>query len=256
MRSYAVSEISDMGRAQTTRKLCASERVACRCFPSVIHLRTFGLAVLLCGIYASAFPRGSSEEKATATASVLIDATRVEGAISTMLYGQFDEFMYEGVKFGLHAEMIRDRSFEDAPDATGLPRYWERDPDDRNDDSAVHFHWDDSVSYLASRSFTSKNGDHSLRVTIDNDDGQRRGIRQGSFPVRQGLPYRGYLWLKTGGFEGRVMVALEADWTGGEPYASAEIHPTSGDWKSYTYPSRREIAQFRRQGRLFDRSWR
>jgi folate-dependent phosphoribosylglycinamide formyltransferase PurN len=30
----------------------------------------------------------------------------------------------------------------------------------------------------------------------------------------------------------------------------------SGDWKSYTYPSRREIAQFRRQGLLFDRSWR
>jgi len=55
-----------------------------------------------------------------------------------MLYGQFDEFMYEGVKFGLHAEMIRDRSFEDAPNASGLPRYWERDPDDRNDDSAVH----------------------------------------------------------------------------------------------------------------------
>src|SRR2546430_3764507 len=104
-----------------------------------------GLALLLCGIYASAFPRGSSEEKATATASVLIDATRVEGAISTMLYGQFDEFMFEGVKRGLTAELIRGRSFEEPPSAIGLPRDWERYPDDRNDDPILHFRWDPSV---------------------------------------------------------------------------------------------------------------
>ena len=30
----------------------------------------------------------------------------------------------------------------------------------------------------------------------------------------------------------------------------------SGEWKSYTYPSKRQIAQFRRQGLLFDRTWR
>ena len=171
----------------------------------------------------------------SAPASITIQADKVEGHVSSTLYGQFDEFMYEGVKFGLHAEMIRDRSVEDAPNAIGLPRYWERDPDDRNDDSALHFHWDDSVSYPPSRGFTSESVEHSLRISIDTNDNQRRGIRQASLPVRQGLPYRGYLWVKTSGFEGHVTVALEADWTGGERYASAEIQQISGDWKSYPF---------------------
>jgi len=90
-----------------------------------------------------------------AAASITILADKVEGRVSPTLYGQFDEFMYEAVKFGLNAEMVRDRGFEELPNAIGLPRYWERDPDDRNDDSALHFHWDDSVAYPASRSFTS-----------------------------------------------------------------------------------------------------
>jgi alpha-N-arabinofuranosidase len=221
-----------MGRARSTRELCASERMACRGRRSVIQSRAFALALI---VGALTWAGTASAAETSAAASITIQADKVEGHVSPMLYGQFDEFMYEGVKFGLHAEMIRDRSFEDAPNASGLPRYWERDPDDRNDDSAVHFYWDNSVSYPASRSFKSENGDHSLRVTIDNDDGQRRGIRQGSLPVRQGLPYHGYLWLKTSGFEGGVTVALEADWTGGERYSSAEIRPVSGDWKSYPF---------------------
>ena len=170
-----------------------------------------------------------------AKAAITIQADKIDGHVSPMLYGQFDEFMYEGVKFGLHAEMIRDRGFEDAPNAIGLPRDWERDPDDRNDDAALHFHWDDSVYYPPSHGFTSEKIEHSLRVSIDGDDGQRRGIRQSGFPIRQGVSYRGYLWLKTASFEGHVTVALEADQTGGERYASAEIHPISGDWKGYEF---------------------
>jgi len=256
MRSCAVSEISDMGRAQTTRELCASVLVACRRHPSVIHLRTFALALIV-GVLTMAGTASAAEK--SAAAGITIQADKVEGHVSPMLYGQFDEFMYEGVKFGLHAEMIRDRSFEDAPNAIGLPRYWERDPDDRNDDTAVHFHWDDSVSYPASRSFTSESVDHSLRVSIDNDDGQRRGIRQSNFPVRRGLPYHGYLWLKTTGFEGHVTVALEADWTGGERYASGEIQQISGDWKSYPFtltpaksdPVAKLVILFQGRGRLW-----
>ena len=34
-----------------------------------------------------------------------IDASAVDGRISPLLYGQFIEFMFEGVKYGLHAEM-------------------------------------------------------------------------------------------------------------------------------------------------------
>ena len=227
------------------------------CCPAVIRSRTFSLLFAIATLTTMAATVSAADK--SATASITIQADRVEGHVSPTLYGQFDEFMYEGVKFGLHAEMIRDRSFEEAPNAIGLPRYWERDPDDRNDDSALHFHWDDSVSYPASHNFTSESVDHSLRVTIDNDDNQRRGIRQGSLPVRQGVPYRGYLWLKTAGFEGHVTVALEANWTSGERYASAEIQQISGDWKSYPFtltptksdPLAKLVILFQGRGRLW-----
>ena len=76
------------------------------------------------------------------TATLEIDANKVENTLSPTLYGQFAEFMFEDIKGGLSAELIRDRGFDEQPNALGLPRYWERDPDDRNDDSALHFTWD------------------------------------------------------------------------------------------------------------------
>ena len=44
---------------------------------------------------------------------------KVEGRISPLLYGQFIEFMYEGIKRGLHAELIRNRGFEESANAIG-----------------------------------------------------------------------------------------------------------------------------------------
>jgi len=62
--------------------------------------------------------------QANQPASITIDARKVENRISPLLYGQFMEFMFEGIKRGLHAELILDRSFEDAPNVIGLPRNW------------------------------------------------------------------------------------------------------------------------------------
>ena len=59
-------------------------------------------------------------------ARVVIDATRVEAQISPMLYGQFAEMMFGGVKRGIQSELLLDRGFEESPNAIGLPRYWER----------------------------------------------------------------------------------------------------------------------------------
>src|SRR5262245_30070700 len=106
----------------------------------------------------------SQSLQAVATATVDIDATLVENRISPLLYGQFVEFMYEGIKGGLHAELIRNRGFDSSAfakatadksfaeasadkspaKATGdkasvLPRYWERYPDDRIDDYGITF---------------------------------------------------------------------------------------------------------------------
>ena len=179
--------------------------------------------------------RGGAIAQTGTTATLTIDAAKIENVISPTLYGQFAEFMFQDIKSGLSAELVRDRGFDESPDALGLPRHWERDPDDRNDDGAMQFAWD-------SRVYTPVDGDantlatqHSLRVDIQHDEGQRRGIRQGWIPVREGIEYHGYLWLKGTDYNGSVTVALEADETGGEQYASATLADISGDWKQYPF---------------------
>jgi hypothetical protein len=59
----------------------------------------------------------------TDEARIIVDAARVEGQIDTRLYGQFVEFMFEGVKGGLAAELLRNRGFEEAANRIGLSRY-------------------------------------------------------------------------------------------------------------------------------------
>src|SRR4030081_1531045 len=54
-----------------------------------------------------------------ASARITIDAAKSEGEISPTLYGQFDEFMFQGVKGGLSAELVRDRSFDGVPNSIG-----------------------------------------------------------------------------------------------------------------------------------------
>lgn len=172
------------------------------------------------------------------TASVTIDAGRAEGHISPLLYGQFMEFMFEDIKGGLFAELLRNRGFEEAPNAIGLSRDWDRYPDDRNDDFALNFHWDDAAAYPA----PGKSGDgslqHSTRIDVGPGVIPRHGLYQGRVPVRAGLSYRGYLWLKTTGYTGRIKLSLEADQTDGEVYAEAHVDNVSGDWRQYAFTLR------------------
>lgn len=175
------------------------------------------------------------------TARVVVDAARVEGEISPLLYGQFAEFMFEGVKGGLSAELLRDRGFEDAPSSIGLSRYWERYPDDRNDDYGVGFAWDDSVFYPVEHPrFDTVPAQHSLRVDLGDGVIERHGVFQSRIPVRAGIEYRGYLWLRTTGYQGPVVVSLEEDITGGRVYAEDRIPEVSGDWKRYEFALRPE----------------
>jgi len=193
------------------------------------------LALVLCAHLLSHSVLRAQSRGDSLPASINIRADQVEGQISPLLYGQFDEFMFEGVKRGLTAELIRDRSFNETPNAIGLPRYWEREPDDRNDDPGLHFGWDDAVYYPTRHDFAEERAEHSLRVDLSAQDGQRRGIHQSGVLIRRGIAYRGYLWIKTDGFAARVDVGLEADRPRGESYASAEINDVSGDWKKYEF---------------------
>jgi alpha-N-arabinofuranosidase len=203
------------------------------------HLRRVLLpALLLCLVAAQANPAAAQ----AGAARVRVDAHRVEGRVSPLLYGHFMEFMYEGIKGGLHAELIRNRSFEEQPNATGLSRYWERYPDDRDDDYGLAFAWDAANPYPPARKklveLKEKTAEeHSLRVEAGDGVIPRHGFYQPRVPVRAGAEYRGYLWMKTAGYEGRVTVSLESDATE-EVYSEADIRNVSGDWRKYEFTLR------------------
>jgi alpha-N-arabinofuranosidase len=175
--------------------------------------------------------------EAAAQARILVDANRVESQLSPLLYGQFLEFMFEGIKGGLSAELIRDRGFDELPNALGLPRDWNRYPDDRNDDYGLAFVRDDSLAYPASvEHFDRPPAQHSLRVSAGRGVVERHGIFQSRIPVRAGVGYRGYVWLRTTAYEGRVLVAVEQDVVGGRVYAESAIPSVrAGDWRRYNF---------------------
>jgi alpha-N-arabinofuranosidase len=185
-------------------------------------------------------PLAGGSQSAPARARVVVDAGRVEAEISPLLYGQFLEFMFEGIKGGLSAELLRDRGFDEAPNAIGLPRNWERYPDDRNDDYGLAFRWDDSVAYPASAEYFERPPvQHALRVDAGRGVVERHGVYQPRIPVRAAVAYRGYLWLKTTGYDGRVVVALEQDVVGGTTYAETEIRDVrAGDWRKHEFTLR------------------
>jgi alpha-N-arabinofuranosidase len=199
-------------------------------------VRSSHLVLPVVALALAASPSGQADDQAT----VAIDAATVENHISPRLYGQFAEFMYQNIKFGLHAELLRDRGFEEPANAIGLPRYWERDPDDRDDDPAIHFRWDDSAPYPPARTPGQSEIEHSLRIDLSVRDGQRRGIHEGAVPVRAGIEYRGSVWLRTWDFSGHVTAALEQDRTGGEAYASADVGgiTSDGSWRQYRFTLR------------------
>ena len=169
------------------------------------------------------------------TVDIEIDATSAEGRISPLLYGQFIEFMFEGVKYGLHAEVLRDRGFEDAASQAGLSPSWKRYPDDRDDDYALLARRDDDMAYPDTQRSDGTTGGHSLRVDLKQGVVERHGVYQARVPIRQGIEYRGYLWMKTRAFAGAVTIALEADIDGGRVYDETRIAKTDGDWTRYTF---------------------
>ena len=92
--------------------------------------------------------------------------------------------MYEGVKGGLSAELLRNRGFEEAANAIGLSRHWERYPDDRNDDYGLSFAWDDAVAYPVSARATSTRSPSSTRFGWTLSDGivERHGLLPAAHP--------------------------------------------------------------------------
>jgi alpha-L-arabinofuranosidase len=196
------------------------------------------LACALAGVTAAQVPAPPAAQPA-ADAAIAVDAASVENRISPRLYGQFAEFMFESIKFGMHAELLRNRGFEEAADSIGLPRHWERDPDNRNED-LVRFRRDDSASYPPRRSFQDHQVEHSLRIDLPARDGRRRGVHQPRLPIRGGTEYHGSFWLRSSTYAGEVGVALEPDRTDAEAYATASLGvvESDGEWRQYRFTLR------------------
>jgi alpha-N-arabinofuranosidase len=197
--------------------------------------RQLSAVILICAAtVASVFPQAPLQ------GSITIDARKVENQISPLLYGQFIEYMFEGVKYGLHAELLRDRGFEESPNSVGLPRYWSRYPDDRADDYALTFHWDGSVSYPPRRKFEidtqeHPTPEHSLRMDVGAGVVTRHGLFQDDIPLRTGLTYHASIWLKTENFSGSVTLALEPAARPGVVYAAATINEIKAEWQKYDF---------------------
>ena len=199
-----------------------------RALPALRH--GIGCAVLVAAAAVAAQPAARRPLSAT----IEIDVSAPEGRISPMLYGQFVEFMFEGIKSGLHAELIRNRGFEGTPNAIGVPRDWERYPDDRNDDYGLSFGHDSEVAYPDAIHGPAQGmhpaapdaatiAGHSLRVELRPGVVARHGVYQPRVPLRPGVEYHGYLWMKADSFMGGMSVTLEADRNGGPVYAETPI---------------------------------
>jgi alpha-N-arabinofuranosidase len=189
------------------------------------------LALLLLGILGH---RPAAAED-TPRAAIRVDASRVENPISPLLYGQFLEYMFQCIKGGLHGELVRNRSFEEPADVLGLSRYWEPYPDRRNHDPSLKFTWDATSSYPPRKSDPEQPREHSLRIDARRGGLSRHGICQEGIPVRKDIEYVGYLWLRTTGYEGLVLVSLEPQRQGGAAHAEAVIPKVEGDWARYEF---------------------
>ncbi len=175
------------------------------------------------------------------TASIHIDPTRIENHISPRMYAAFVEMMGEDVKWGLTAEMVHDRSFEEAPDYLGLPARWKLEPDERNDNvGAIKFARVSEEAYPTTNLATGL-AEHSLQITTTRQDisDVRRGFSQGQISVTAGRRYDGYVWIKLpskDGYAGDITVALEEDNSDGETYAQATMPITAdAEWKQYRF---------------------
>jgi alpha-N-arabinofuranosidase len=174
------------------------------------------------------------------TATVTVDASRVENHVSSGMYAAFVEMMAEDVKWGMTAEMLHDRSFEEPADYLGLPARWQFEPDERNDiGGAIRFMATTDEAYPKVNAATGA-AEHSLRIRVDPGDvhDSRLGFSQGRLSARAGKTYKGYVWAKLpekNGYTGEIKVALEQDVTDGRSYAQATLSGIAGDWRQYSF---------------------
>ena len=178
-------------------------------------------------------------------ATIRVDASQRLNPISPLLYGQFAEFMFEDIKGGLWAELLRNRGFEMEAPPPSAAQWWDRYPDNRNDDY-VFFAGGEDLG-LSEAGYPPAFPNRAQVLATIRDDLQEHGIYQDRIPLRAGLTYHGSLWLRgvalapddrtplDGPFHGRIRVTLEENITGGKVYAYQDFTALEGVWKRFDF---------------------
>ena len=166
-------------------------------------------------------------------ATIVIDASHVENHVSPRMVASFVEMMAEDVKGGMTAEMIHDRSFEDAPDYLGLPAAGASSPMSATTTSAPSASHrppkrpiQNSVSPATLR--TTPFASPSLLATSPTRAPASRRADCPSSPIRPITVTYGSKCPAHDGYTGSITVALEEDNTDGETYSQATLQPASG----------------------------
>ena len=177
-----------------------------------------GLSLLatLCAVGMSALHAG-----AASTATLTVQADQPGISISPMLYGIFFEEINCAGDGGLYAELIRNRSFEDAD----TPAHW----------SLVTNGGAQGTMAIDDTAPMSPQNPHALKLEITSTTGGSVGVANGGYwgiPVRKGESYRFALNAKGGGnFTGPLVVSLES--TNGQVYARKKIKSVGPQWQPY-----------------------
>lgn len=213
--------------------------------PAVVTPGTAAVAAPATLVQTAASPAAVAPVRTTPapTAFLKIDAAKVNGKVSPMLYGLMTEeinYAYEG---GLYAELIRNRSFKaDAIVPRVTPTNYvagEYLPVTFRPDTKPRF-W--SVVGGASMVLdTNTPLNEFLNVSLKLDAfsasvAAPAGVANGGFwgiPVKPSMTYRVSFFAKAArGFTGPVTVSLESA-DGKTVFASAKISRITGDWKKF-----------------------
>jgi hypothetical protein len=133
-----------------------------------------GLLVLSVPIFAEA--RQSSFE-----ASIRMDSSKRLHKISPHLHGHFTEFMFEGIKGGMWAELLRNRGFEETAPRPSVAHYWEPYPDNRNDPLVQTDVRPDEIK-LSQQGYPTRFPNRAQVMVSTFPDPMGGGIYQGTFP--------------------------------------------------------------------------
>lgn len=174
---------------------------------------------------AAGIPGRAPAETAAPPLVLRIDAGRVLGRVSPTLYGLMTEEINHSYDGGLYAELVRNRTFQDNPQA---PDHWELVQEGGGTGSIA----------LDPGRPLNRNLPVSLRLEVaQHGANQRVGVANEGFwgiAVRPYATYHASFYARAAaGFSGSLVLTLESN-DGTVTHARAEVSDIGPDWQKFT----------------------